>query len=333
MTQNQLHLKKKEYYWKDHFFGLLFFFSIAIYTFIKYTPDNNAKYLCLIFMILSLIICVFIILNLLSIKNYSITEKELIEWSFLRKEKKVFALNEMESWTEKQLKGKFGNWEQMVLYFKNGEKTKILSDYFENYAELKNVLTKDITRNTEREELNTKKFEKKLAILFLIICFLFFYGAYNALQVEDIKSEDIVVFGDKTSKKIKYIQKKHSSVEIKLEQYPEFIFYISGDALKATSRTALIEDIKKGDSIFIGIDKATYRKEIIRVDSLSTSEKYFPNEYISVESVESKEFHYLELSANNFERSENKYISCFVFALFGFFFILMSIIGFTKKTE
>jgi hypothetical protein len=284
-------------------------------------------------MVLSLIICAFIVLNLFSIKNYSINEKEIIQWSFLRKEKKVYALNEIESWTEKQFKGKFDNWEEMLVYFKNGEKIKISSDYFENYIEIKNELTKNTARNTSREELNKKKSEQRLAILFFIICFLFFYGAYNALQVEDIKSEDLIVFGDKTSKNIKYIQKKHSSVEIKLEKYPEIIFHISGDALKATSRTELIKDIKKGDSIFIGIDKATYRKEIIRVDSLSMTEKYFPNEYISVESVESKEFYYLELSANNLERSENKYISCFVFGLFGFLCIFMSIIGFTKNSE
>jgi len=333
LTENYLNSKKKKYYWKSHFFGLLFCFIIGIYTFTKYTPENNAKYICLTFSILSLIISFFILLNLFSIKNYSVAKNKLIQSSFLKKEKKVYALDEIESWTEKQLKGKVDKWEELLLHFKNGKTIKISSDYFENYLEIKNEVTKDKIRNTEREELIKKKSEQMLAIFFLIIGLLFFYSAYNALQIEDIKAQDIIVFGDKTSQRIKYIQKKHSSVEIKLERYPKLIFYISGNALKATNRDKLINDINEGDSIFIGIDKGDYRKEVIKVDSLSTTDKYFNNEYISVESVKSKEFDYLELSENNSIRSEDKYWGCFVFSIFGFIFILMSVIGLTKNSE
>ncbi len=322
--------KKKKGYWKSHFLGLLFCLIIAIYTFIKYTPNNNAKNFCLIFFILSLIASGFILLNLFSIKNFTVTKNKLIQWSFLRSEKKVYELDELESWTEKQLKGKFDTWEEITLYFKSGERIKISSDYFENYFELKNEVTKGKKHDTECEELKERKKEKELAIIFLIISTLLFYGAYNALHVEDIKSKDIIVFGDITSEKIEYVKSKHSHINIRLKKYPELVFRIDNKALEATSVKKIMSDVYIGDSIYLGIDKKDYREKLIRVDSLSISDKYFFNENISIQSIKSKTTNYLTLSDNNFNRLENKSWNCFVFLLLGLIFFSMSMFGFSQ---
>lgn len=333
MTENYLNTKKKKYYWKDHFFGLLLFLLIAILTFVNYTPKNNAKNLCLILFILSLIIIALILLNLFSVKNYCFTKNELIESSsFIKNKKKVCNLNEIEGWTEKQYKGKFENWEEIILYFKNGEKRKISSDYFDNYFEVKNKIALIKNRDTQREELIEKKINKKLAIAFCIISLLFFYWAFNALQVEDIKSNDIFVLKDKTSEKIKLTKGKHKSIEIKLEMYPNLIFRISGnDAMKATHVKNLIEEVKIGDSIFVGINKSDYRQKLIKIDSLTFGDKYFFNENISVESVKSVNSDYLKLSDNNLSKSKNKSWNFGWFFAFGIFFLLMSIFGWNKE--
>ncbi|KAF2328070.1 hypothetical protein [Flavobacterium ginsenosidimutans] len=332
MTENYLITKKKKYYWKDHFFGLLLFLLIAILTFVNYTPKNNAKNLCLILLILSLIIIVLILLNLFSVKNYCFTKNELIESSFIKNKKKVYNLDEIDGWTEKQYKGKFENWEEIIVYFKNGEKTKISSDYFENYFEIKNKIALIKNRDTQKEELIEKRINKKLAIAFFIISLLFFYWAYNALQVEYIKSNDIFVLKDKTSERIKLTRGKHKSIEIKLEMYPDLIFRISGnDAMKATHVEKLIEEIKVGDSIFVGINKSDYKQKLLKVDSLTFGDKYFFNENISVESVRSVKSDYLSLSDNNLSKSENKSWNFGWFFAFGIFFLLMSIFGWNKE--
>ncbi len=333
MIENYLISKKKKYYWKDHFFGLLLFLLIAILTFINYTPKNNAKNLCLILFVLSLIAIVLILLNLFSVKNYCFTENELIELpSFLKNEKKVYNLDEIDGWTEKQYKGKFENWEEIIVYFKNGEKIKIASDYFDNYFEIKDKIALIKNRDTQKEELIEKRINKKLAIIFFIVSLLFFYWAYKALQVEDIKSNDIFVVKDKTSERIKLTKGKHKSIEIKLEMYPDLIFRIGGnDAMKATFVKNLIEEVKVGDSIFVGIHKSDYRQKLIKIDSLTFGDKYFFNENISVESVKSVKSDYLSLSDNNLSKSENKSWNFGWFFGFGIFFLLMSILGGTKN--
>ncbi|MBS7253876.1 hypothetical protein [Flavobacterium branchiicola] len=323
----------KKGYWKGHFLGLLLCLIIAIYTLIKYTPENNSKNICLILFVLCVIISVFILFNLFSIKRYGIIENRLIQSSLIRNEKKVYDLDDIVSWTEKQLKGKFNKWEQIILYFKNGEKTIISSDYFENYSEIKQQVTKDKKRDTAREKLTERKREKELAIIFLIISFFLFYGAYDALHIEDIKSKDIIVFGDITSGKIEYVKSKHSYINIRIEKYPDLVFHISNKNLKATFVNDLLSTVNKGDSIFLGINRKDYREKLIKIDSLSISDKYFFNENIGIESIRSKKSDFLKLSDNNLNKSESKYWNSFVLGLFGVFFFSISIFGFYKEKK
>lgn len=325
--------KKKKGYWKSHFLGLFFCFILATYTLIKYTPENNAKNFCLIFFILSLIISVFIIVNFFSIKNFKISNKKLIQLSFFMKEQKVYSFNEIESWTEKKIKGKYDKWDEIIVYFKNGERIKISSEYFDNYSEIKNEVTKGIKHDILLEKMMKNETEKRLAIIFSIISFLLFYGAYNALKIKDIMPKDIVVFGDLTSENIEYVHSKRSYINIRLKKYPDLIFYISNKTLKATFVDDLISEINKGDSIFLGIDKRDYREKLIKVDSLSISDKYFFNENISVESVRAKNGNYLNLSENNLNRSKNKYWNCFIFLFGGLLLLIMSIIGFAGESD
>lgn len=332
MAENYLIAIKKKYYWKDHFFGSLLFLLIAILAFINYTPKNNAKNLCLILFILSFIAIVLILLNLFSVKNYCFAKNELIESSFIKKQNKLYNLDGIEGWTEKQYKGKFENWEEIIVYFKDGGKVKISSDYFDNYFEIKDKIALIKNRDTQKEELIEKRINKKLAIIFFIVSLLFFYWAYKALQVEDIKSNDIFVVKDKTSERIKLTKGKHKSIEIKLEMYPDLIFRISGnDAMKATFVKNLIEEVKVGDSIFVGIHKSDYRQKLIKIDSLTFGDKYFFSENISVESVKSVKSEYLRLSDNNLSKSENKSWNFGWFFAFGIFFLLMSIFGWNKE--
>lgn len=305
------------------------FLIIGIISFKHYTPENNAKNICLIFIIISLIVIFIILLNLLIIKDYRIQNNILIESSILKK--KSFDINSIKDWTEKQFKGKFDSWEELTLNFKNSESIIISSDYYKNYYDLKTEITKDKTRNIQKEEDIQKSKEKTLAILFLIVSFLFFYGSYSSLQVKSIKSEEIIVVGDKTSKRIKYNNGKSSSVEIELTNYPDLLFVISGnDAIQATNISKLVEEVNIGDSIYVGINKIDYRKKLIKIDSLSFTEKHFFNERIGVESIKSEKSHYLKLSDNNHRKSENIFWNFGIFALFGLFFFVTSIVGFNK---
>ena len=88
-----------------------------------------------------------------------------------------------------------------------------------------------------------------------------------------------------------------------------------------------MNEIKTGDSIFLGIDKTAYRTKIIKTDSLSFSDQYFFNETISVVSVHSKNNDYLKLSEINAVRADDKYWGFGVFGLFGLLFALPGTYG------
>jgi len=268
--------------------------------------------------------------RLITLKNYSIVKNTLMVMSF-GKTKKSYNLNEVESWTEKQIKEKYDKWEILTLYLKTGEKVKISGRNYDNYFEIKNEVTKNKKRNLELEDLAELKTGLQVCIIFALIGILCFFGAYNALQIKDVDAKDIVVFGAKNAEKIELRKRKRNSVLIKLENFPDLNFIISGKNLKATFVDDLINEVKEGDSIFIGIDKAEYRKKIINVDSLSFADTYFFNENISVESVASKNNDYLNLSGVNAVRLDDKFWDVTIFGFFGFIMILPGLFAIKKS--
>ncbi|WP_133507211.1 hypothetical protein [Flavobacterium chryseum] len=326
LTDIHLKSKKKTGYWKGHILGILFFLFISIFSLTKYNPENYSTNICLILSIIFLIGTLICTYNLISIKNYCIVNNKLLQVSSFGKTTKSYTINDVESWTEKQYKGKFDKWEMLTLHLTTGKKIKICSDYYANYYEIKNEITKDKKRNLKIEELIEKKINFEVSIIFIIIGILFFIGANNALKVKMINSKDLIVFGDEILN-IKYIRKKHNSISIKLKNSPDLDFYISGNALKATFVKDLLNDIKQGDTLFIGIAKGDYLSKIVKTDSLSFSDKYFFNENISVESVRSATTDYLYLSENNASRFEDRYWNFGIFGVSGLFFILLGING------
>jgi hypothetical protein len=273
---------------------------------------------------LLLIIALLLLYFLISIKTYTVINNKLIITS-LGRTQKTYNLNEMKSWTEAQVKGNYGRSEIFTLHFKTGKKIKISNENYDNYFEIKSALTKNKERNSKFEELNQIKSVLIGCIIVTTIGILFLIDAYNKSQIKDIDDKDIIVFGDKTSGSIQYINRKQDYVLIKLESYPAFDFRIQGKDLKATFVEELINEIKTGDSIFLGIDKTEYRT--IKTDSLSFPDNYFFSDIISVKSVYSKKNDYLKLSELNAIRSDEKYWDFRIIGLFGLLLTLPGIYG------
>ena len=318
--------KNKKGYWISYVLGIIVCFSLSFYSYTKFIASKHPDYIGLIISLFLLVIGLLILYFLISIKTYTIINNKLIITSFGRTQK-TYNLNEAKCWTEDQVKGKYGTYENLTLHFKSGEKIKLSSDTYDNYFEIKIELTKNKERNLKLEESNLNKAGLIGCIILTTIGILSLIGAYNELQIKDIDNKDIIVFGDKTSGSIQYINRKQDYILIKLESYPDFDFRIQGKDLKATFVEDLMNEIKTGDSIFLGIDKTAYRTKIIKTDSLPFSEQYFFNETIGVTSVHSKKNDYLKLSEVNAIRADDKYWGFGVFGMFGLLFALPGIYG------
>jgi len=326
LTEKGLKSKNKKGYWKSYSLGILICLALSLYSYTKFIALKYPNYIGLIFSALFLVIALLIFYFLISIKTYTVTNNKLTVISFGRSQK-TYNLNELISWTKADVKGKYGRYEIFTLHFKSGEKIKLSSDTYDNYFEIKIELTKNKQRNLKLEELNRNKAGLIAFIVFTLIGILCFIGAYDKLQNKDLDDKDIIAFGDKTSGSIQYFNRKHDYILIKLESYPDFDFRIQGKDLKATFVEELINEIKTGDSIFLGIDKTEYRTKIIKTDSLSFPDNYFFNETISVKSVHSKKNDYLKLSEVNAIRADDKYWDFGIFGVFGLIFMLTGIYG------
>lgn len=326
MTEKELKSKNKKEYWKSYSLGILICLALSLYSYTKFIALKYPNYIGLIFSVLFLVIALLIFYFLISIKTYTVASNKLTVMSFGRLQK-TYNLNEVKSWTEAQVKGKYGRYEIFALHFKSGEKIKLSSDIYDNYFELKNELTKNKERNLKLEELNLNKNGLTACIVFTSIGILCLIGAYNKLQNKNLDDINIIVFGGKTSGSIQYFNRKHDYILIKLESYPDFDFRIQGKDLKATFVEDLMNEIKTGDSIFLGIDKTEYRTKIIKIDSLSFPDNYFFSDMISVKSVHSKKNDYLKLSEVNAIRSDDKYWDFGIFAVFGLLLTLPGIYG------
>lgn len=325
MAERELKSKNKKNYWGSYILGIVACLGLSFYCYTKFIALKYPNYFGLLFSLLFLAVALLIFYFLISIKTYTVINNKLIVASF-GKEQKSYNINEIISWTEVQVKGKHDRYEIFTLYTRTGEKIKISSRNYDNYFEIKNELTKNKERNLKLEELSQNKTGLVICFILITISILCFTGAYNSLQTKNLDDKTISVFGDKTSS-IQYINHKHDYVLIKLESYPDLDFRIQGNELKATFVEELMNEIKTGDSLFLGIDKTEYRTKLIKADSLSFPDNYFFSDVISVESLQSKKNDYLKLSEVNAIRSDDKYWDSGLFGVFGLLLTISGVYG------
>lgn len=330
MKDNQLKSRKIKFYKSNMFPFLIIPLSVFIVGYIHYTPENSVRNICIIFIYLYLFLIVVTCFYLLSIDNYNLSNNGLIVSNFFNKAGRKYNINDIDTWLDVNIDVKNKNTEILYIYFKNGQRLKISEENYENYLEIKKVITNDKKRDYIKENLFKKKSEKGLGVFLLLFSFFIFFLIYTSIP-KKIEIGDLKILKGEVTEKINYTARgKYSSLEIKIKKYPEFIFSVRGKELKVTKHDRLIKDVKVGDSIFLGLDKVLYRKFLLKVDSLSFCDKFFPSKYIGVESICTKQINYLKLSENNAKRLENKFLNTFVGFCIGLIFTVMSISCFKK---
>ncbi len=326
MTEILIKSNKKITYRVVYLIAIIGSLLLSISFFNKFNPNSYTDAINIIVAVLFLIFAIICIYGLISVKNYYISNQELIIKSFFGIKSITINNDEIEYWTEIPKNDKYNRWVILSLFTKVGKEIKISSNYYSNFNEVKNYLIKNKKRNQKVQAQKQIKEIKKSSIILMLFGVVFLFSAFMFFQIKEINSSEISVIGDITSKKIELIiGRKHSrKILIKLKSFPEFNFQISGANLRETYSQDLINDINVGDSIFLGISKDDYRKKLMKIDSLSLSDKYFHYEIIHVESVKSKAFEYLSLSDNNIGRKDNKYWGFAFFMIPG---LIMFVIG------
>ena len=157
----------------------------------------------------------------------------------------------IKSWQEFQ----YNSWDKLVLKT-NSEKIKIRSYKYNNYEFLKfNLIygkTLEESSNGNGKSKGKNEDHKDAAILNLIIASCFFIGSFFLYNKKDEKMStlDLATISGVVLENHLF---EHSSLQIKLKEYPEFKFNISGVTFSSTSITDYMNNTNVGDSIYLDI--------------------------------------------------------------------------------
>ncbi|HEY1047790.1 MAG TPA: hypothetical protein VGF79_15220 [Bacteroidia bacterium] len=238
---------------------------------------------------------------------------------------KIIDRANIKSWQEFQYK----HGDKLVLKTNTG-KIKIQAREYSNYELLRFELIygKKLEESENRYEKNEDKNaeNKDAAILFLIVAACFFVGSFFVYNKKDKKmsSLDLVTISGVV---LKNDQKGQSSLQIKLKEYPEFKFNLSGVAYSSTSLTDYMNNTNIGDTISLDIELEEYEKKIGGKQALGFLDKVFDYSFISVYGLKDKDYIYLSLENYNTEKRSDNKTAFWSFIGLGCFFIGASLYG------
>lgn len=206
----------------------------------------------------------------------------------------------------------------MYLTLNNKEIIKLSSYDYANFYEIQAEIIRNKPKNNVLKDQLNKKDDLKYSIIFFILGCLFIYIACQFYKHKSLTGNDVYVIKEKLADDIKLERSKKSrSLVFKLENLSDFKFKIGSLALKETYYEDLMNDFKKGDVIYLTIEKDEYQKKISKKIPMSVLDKYFYYEKIDVVAVESKTFKYLSLYDYNKTIRQNAYWGIGFFAIFG----------------
>lgn len=94
-----------------------------------------------------------------------------------------------------------------------------------------------------------------------------------------------------------------------------------------------MNDFKKGNEIYLTIEKDQYQKKISKRAQMSFLDKYFHYEKIDVVEVDNDNFKYLSLDDFNKTNRNNDYWGVGFFGILGLFLIITSVYMFLKQRK
>jgi hypothetical protein len=139
---------------------------------------------------------------------------------------------------------------------------------------------------------------------------IFLYGAYyfySKTDEEKLSHHELhsLIGTISIQPQIKSGSKGNKYVQLYLREYPEFVFSISGVALKATDAYTFVEENKVGDKIWVDINKEDYGKKIAKEEPLDFFDKHVNYSIIGVYGLRDDQRSYLTLYSYNKANKED----------------------------
>lgn len=311
--------------------GILLFTFLSYLSFTKFNGNDFKTYGNLAGVICFISFLIWIIYYVISIPKIYVYSSKIEIHKFLGTYKLTILFNEINSWVIREKESKQGNYENLYLVINENEIYKISSFEYSNFYEIKSKIVKNKPKNNNLKNKLEQQDNLKFSIIFTLLGVIFIYLATQFYQDTSLTLKDVWVIKGNLSEDIRLERGRRSkSLVFKLENLNDFEFKIGSLALKETFYEDLMKDLKRGDEIYLTIEKEEYQKKISKKTQMTFLDKYFHYEKIDVVSVESKNFSYLTLSDFNKTHKNNDYWGIGFFGIFGLFFISFGIIFYIK---
>jgi len=238
------------------------------------------------------------LISIFFIDNLKIYNDRLIVFSGLGFKKQTINLKDIIKWTEIEKQTKHTKWKDLIIYYSE-KKYTISSSGYKNYEKIKHHLTKG-KRKDENEIKNwLDRVSYRYSIFFILFGLLVLCGAYwlqnNRLEKIDKKTIRISGILD-NEPKIERGSKGSRYVQIRLKEYPEFKFSISGVAYSEMHASDYVNFALKGDSIFLTIEESVAKKKLFQTSTLGYLDKHYGWERIRVFGLSDLKRTYLSLN-------------------------------------
>ncbi len=276
------------------------------------------------------------IFSVFFIDRYVLKNEKLVVKSIFEFPKKVIYIKDIVSYNEIEKQNKSGKWKVLTIFTKH-HKVKISSSIVSNYSLFKDRLIKNKSRNEYSERLWGYRVMYRYGLGFLAVGFVFvlLFSKIYLTPYKDILTDQLTLVIGTVSEDLKINndgRKRAKSIRIMLDEYPGFIFHISGTSFYASDSKGIISNIFSGDEIQIDILSETNSKKLTRTEVLTFWDKTIGYKNIEIFGLRKGNREFLKLKSINKEhKNSSTYYATWIFLIIGLTSITTGISYIIKK--
>lgn len=256
------------------------------------------------------------------IDNIEIYNNRLELKSIVGKTKKIIYYEEIITWSEIEKENKHQKWKDLTIYTSESS-YKISSSIYTNYSDIRQKLIRGKARDRKFEQSWNKSNNRYWAIGMFLFGALCFWGSFyfytnkdNRLDYSSLTSLSGTII---SPVKVSSGSKTNKYIRINIKEYPEFNFDINGVAYAVTDVNSLINNVKKGDKIYVSILTKEYQSKLTKQKELSFWDKVNDYKFIQVYGIEDSSYTYLSTYDYNMESKTDNKIGIWTLSLLGVF--------------
>ncbi len=250
--------------------------------------------------------------------------------------KKVIKRQEIVKWYEIEKSNQSMKWKVLTV-LTDKEHFKVNSSFYHNYQEIKILLIENSQEDSTKQNKYQRKHELILSSFFFLLAFFLVFLTFSSIYSlnKEIHQSELETLKEMIVLDASIGKGKGRSLNLKLKDFSEFEFTISGINFNAAKPEKFISEFKKGDTLDIDILREDYLTRFTKQKEPSFLDKSVNYYFVTFYGLRDKNNNYLTLKEINFESKKDKKIGIIIFPLlalgsllFGAYFLLKS-----KKTS